>query len=101
MFQLFHADVAKVDRDVADVVMVVHVCCKRLSPMFHLFFIHVCCKCFRCMSQSVSSVFFCVLRVSHRDVLKVDRNIALVTMMFQLYASNDLSMLDVYYKSFI
>jgi uncharacterized CHY-type Zn-finger protein len=49
MFQLFHANVAKVDRDVAYVAMVVHVCCKRLSPMFHLFFIHVCCKCFICL----------------------------------------------------
>jgi hypothetical protein len=31
--------------DVAYVAMVVHVCCKRLSPMFHLFFSHVCCNC--------------------------------------------------------
>jgi hypothetical protein len=47
MFQLFHADVAKVDQDFAYVGMVVHVCCKCLSPMFHLFFfVHICCKCF-------------------------------------------------------
>jgi hypothetical protein len=31
-------NVAKVDRDVAYVAMVVYVCCKRLFPMFHLFF---------------------------------------------------------------
>jgi hypothetical protein len=37
-------DVAKVDRDVAYVAMVVYLCCKRLSLMFHLFF-DICCKC--------------------------------------------------------
>jgi hypothetical protein len=31
-------DVAKVDRDVAYVAMVVHLCCKCLSLIFHLFF---------------------------------------------------------------
>jgi hypothetical protein len=31
-------DVAKVDWDVTYVAMVVHVCCKHLFPMFHLFF---------------------------------------------------------------
>jgi hypothetical protein len=45
MFQVFHANVAKVDRDVAYVVMIVHVCCKCLFPMFRLFFSDVCCKC--------------------------------------------------------
>jgi hypothetical protein len=42
---VFHADIAKVDRDVVYVAMIVHVCCKLLFPMFHLFFPHVCCKC--------------------------------------------------------
>jgi hypothetical protein len=37
--------VTKVDRDVAYVAIVVHVCCKHLFPMFHLFFSDVCCKC--------------------------------------------------------
>jgi hypothetical protein len=52
--------VAKVDWDVAYVAMVVHICCKLLLPMFHLFFqmhvasvfiwilhmfSHICCKC--------------------------------------------------------
>jgi hypothetical protein len=36
---MFHTDVAKVDRDVADAAMVVHVCCKLLFSMFHLFFL--------------------------------------------------------------
>ena len=31
-------DVEKVDRDVVYVAMVVHVCCKRLFPMFYLCF---------------------------------------------------------------
>jgi hypothetical protein len=34
---VFHTDVAKVVQNIAYIVMVVHVCCKRLSPMFHLF----------------------------------------------------------------
>jgi hypothetical protein len=62
MLQVFHADVAKVDRDVAHVAIVVHVCCKLLFAPFHLFFfpnvrckcvyldvayvLHICCKCF-------------------------------------------------------
>jgi hypothetical protein len=53
MLQEFHVDVAKVDwdivakvdRDVIYVLMVVHVCWKLLFPMFHLFFLDVCCKC--------------------------------------------------------
>jgi hypothetical protein len=44
MLQLFNVDVVKVDRDVAYVTMVVHVYCKGLFLMFHLFF-DVCCKC--------------------------------------------------------
>jgi hypothetical protein len=37
MLQVFHMDIAKVDRDVAYVAMLVDVCCKLLFPMFHLF----------------------------------------------------------------
>jgi hypothetical protein len=37
--KLFHTDVAKVDRDVAYVAMVVHERCKLLFSMFHLFFL--------------------------------------------------------------
>jgi hypothetical protein len=40
MFQVFHTDIAKVGRDVA------YICCKRLSPMFHLFFRHMLQVCF-------------------------------------------------------
>jgi hypothetical protein len=31
-------DVTKIDQDIAYVAMIVHVCCKRPFPMFHLFF---------------------------------------------------------------
>ena len=60
ILQRFRMDVAKVDRDVVYVAMVVHICCKRLFPMFYLFFqtyiasvyldvvyaSHICYKCF-------------------------------------------------------
>ena len=100
MFQLFHADVAKVDRDVAYVAMVVHECCKCLSLMFHLFLVHICCKCFRHVSI-VSSVFFCMLRVLHLDVSKVDRDVTHITMVLQLYVINISSVLDVCCTGFI
>jgi hypothetical protein len=35
---VFQLDVAKIDRDVAYVVMVVHVCCRLLFPVFYQFF---------------------------------------------------------------
>jgi hypothetical protein len=37
MLQVFYIDIAKVDRDVAYVAMVVHVYCKGLLLVFHLF----------------------------------------------------------------
>ena len=55
---MFNMDVKQVDRDVAYVAMVVHVCCKRLFSMFHLFFrrmlqvcLSECCICFTHMLQ--------------------------------------------------
>ena len=38
MLQGFCMDVAKVDRDIAYVAMIVHLCYKSMLPMFHLFF---------------------------------------------------------------
>ena len=38
MLQVFHMDAVKVDQDVAYVAMAIHICCKRLFQMFHLFF---------------------------------------------------------------
>jgi hypothetical protein len=55
MFQVFRMDVAKVDPNVAHVVMAIHVCCKSLLKMFHLFQTYVasvitaCCICCKCM----------------------------------------------------
>jgi hypothetical protein len=75
MLQEFCMDVAKIDRDVAYVAMVIHICCKHMFPMFHLLYckcvyldvayvlyiyckrfiwmLRMCCNCF-------SSVFSCV-----------------------------------------
>jgi hypothetical protein len=54
-------DVAKVDRDVAYVVVVAYVCCIRLFPMFHLFFqrmlqmcLSECCICFTHVANVLS-----------------------------------------------
>jgi hypothetical protein len=56
--KVFHVDVAKVDRDAAYVAMVVHICCKQLFQMFHLFFRRMlqmclfgCCICFTHMLE--------------------------------------------------
>jgi hypothetical protein len=61
-----HVDVAKVDRDATYVAMAIHVCCKRLFQIFHLFFRRMlqmclfgCCICFTHMLQ----VFY--LNVAH------------------------------------
>jgi hypothetical protein len=55
----------KIDWDVAYVAMVVHVCCKRLSQMFHLFLCtyvvsvsDACLKCFICFLLYVASKCF-------------------------------------------
>jgi hypothetical protein len=95
---VLHTDATKVDRDVAHIVMVVHVCCKLLFLMFHLFFSDVCCKCvyldcicfhtydtsvlsgccvclqwFQVFQIHVSFVFSRMLQLLHLDVSKLDR----------------------------
>jgi hypothetical protein len=71
MFQLFHADVAKVDRDVAYVAIVVYVCCKRLSPMFHpVFLLYMYVASVSDTSQVFYLSFFCTLQVLYLDVSK-------------------------------
>jgi hypothetical protein len=72
MLQVFQMDIAKLDRGVAYVAMVVHVCCKGLFPVFHLCFwtycckyvyldvayvSHICCKCFIWILRIFSMVF--------------------------------------------
>jgi hypothetical protein len=75
MLQVFRMDVAKIDRDVAYVAMVIHICCKRMFLMFHLLYckcvyldvayvLYICCKRFiwmlRMCCNCFSSVFSCV-----------------------------------------
>jgi hypothetical protein len=55
---VFHTDVVKVDRYVAHVVMVIHVCCKLLFSVFHLFF--PCCK---CVYPDIAYVFTYMMQV--------------------------------------
>ena len=57
---MFHANVAKVDRDVTYVAMVVNVCCKLLFPMFHLLF-----------QTYVARVFIWILHMFHKYVVSV------------------------------
>jgi hypothetical protein len=54
MLQMFRIDVVKVDRDIAYVAMAIHVCCKHLFQMFHLFF-----------QMYVASVFIGMLCMFH------------------------------------
>jgi hypothetical protein len=69
MLQVFHADIAKIDRDVAkvdrDVAIIVHVGCKRLSPMFYLFF-----------HTHVASVFISMLHMFPAYVVSVYLHVA-------------------------
>jgi hypothetical protein len=85
---VFHTDVAEVDRDVVYVAMVVHVCCKHLSPMFHLFFSYVCCKC----------VYLNVTFVSHICCRCFYLDVAYVCNGFQLFFA---SVSDKYFECFI
>jgi hypothetical protein len=78
MFQVFHMDVVKVDRDVAHVVMAIRVCFKCIFQMFHLFQTNVasvlfgCCKsrfeC--CIYMHVASICFKCFQVFHMYVCK-------------------------------
>ena len=59
MLQVFYIDVAKVDRDVAYVVSVSEVCCKRLFSVFHdvTYVSHICYECFICMLSMFCKCF--------------------------------------------
>jgi hypothetical protein len=91
MLQIFHIDVAKVDRDVAYVVMVVHVCCNLLFPMFHLFFSDVCSKCVWLDVAYVSHIyckyFIWMLHMFHNG--------------FKCFLYVFASVLDAFFKGFI
>jgi hypothetical protein len=71
-----YMDVAKVDRYVAHVAVVVHVCCKHLFQMFHLFFSSVRCKC----------VSFWMLHMFHTYVASVYLDVVYVLQrLFQVF----------------
>jgi hypothetical protein len=78
------ADITKVDRDVAYVTMVVHICCKRLSPMFHLFFIRMLqvCLCGSCIC------FTHILQVFYLDVAYVCNGFQVFLLVFQMHFSS-------------
>ena len=59
MLQMFHMDVAKIDRD-ARVAIVVHISCKRPFQMFHLLF-----------QKYVASVLIWMLNMFHIYVARV------------------------------
>jgi hypothetical protein len=87
MFQVFQTDVAKIDQDVAYVAMVVHLRCKLLFPMFHLFFLDICCKC----------VCLDVICVTHMlQVFYLD-----VAYVLQWFSSVFAGVLDACFKCFI
>ena len=71
---MFRMDVAKVDRDVAYVAMVVHVCCTCLFPMFHQF-----------LQTYVASVFIWMLHIFHIYVAMFYLNVAYVCNGFQVF----------------
>jgi hypothetical protein len=58
---VFRMNVAKVDQDVAYVAIGVHLCCKHLSPMFHLFFRYLLQVCFIWMLHMVHTYIASVL----------------------------------------
>jgi len=75
MLQVFHIDVAKVDQDVAYVAMVIHVCCKRLFQMFHLFF-----------QTYVVSVFIGTLNMFHTNIECFIWMLHMFLMAFQVFS---------------
>jgi hypothetical protein len=58
MLQVFHTNIANIDRNIAYVVMVIHICCKRISAIFHQFF-----------QTYVASVFISMLHMFHKHVV--------------------------------
>jgi hypothetical protein len=65
---VFHTDVAKVDRDIVHVVMVVRVCCKLLFSRFHLFSFDVY---YKCVYLEVAYVFTQMMQAFYLDIAYV------------------------------
>jgi hypothetical protein len=88
---MFHVNVAKVDRDVAYVAIVVHICYKLMFPVF-IFFSNVCCKCvyFECCI-----CFMLMLQVFYLDVY------ICFLQWFQVFLGVFASVSDACFKCFI
>jgi hypothetical protein len=101
---VLHMDIGKVDRDVAHIAIAIHVCCKRLFKVYHLFFRRItyvvsvlfgCCICFHTNVASVCSKCFihftCMLQVFYLDVTYVSHrcctHLFQIFHMFQTYAA--------------
>ena len=76
---LFYTDVAKVDRDVAYVAMVVHVCCKGLLLMFLSVFSDICYQV--CLSRCCIC-FTHILHVLYLDVAYVCKDFQMFSGVF-------------------
>jgi hypothetical protein len=104
MLQVIHMNVAKVDQDVAHVAAAVHVCCKHLFQIFHLFFFirilqvclfwnvvyisHICCICFILMLHMFcNDIFKCFLQVFQKHVSSVSSVFSYMLQMFHLDVS--------------
>ena len=83
-------DIAKVDRGVAKVV---HICCKFMFPMFHLFFfLDVCCNCVYLDVVYVSYICCkCFIWMLHMFCNGYTR----VFLTFQMYVASVLTISDV------
>jgi hypothetical protein len=106
MLQVLYIDVAKVDRDVAHVVMAIHVCFKCMLQRFQLFqtyIVSVLSRCYKsrsgcCIYVHVPSIFFkyfiCMLQVFHLDVAYVCNG-------FQMFSDVLTNVSDACFKCFI
>ena len=79
MLSMFRMDVVKVDRDVAYVAMVVHLCCKHMflmfSLLFHIYVANVlsgCCVCVAMVFQVLHVFFKCFRRMFQTFYLSSD-----------------------------
>ena len=106
MLQVFYMNVAKVHLDVVFVAMAIHVCCKCMFQIFHLFQTYVVnilsgyCICFSGYThrfltsiKSVSSIFRCMLQVF---LCRCCKCCSCCTHMLQAYVVNVSTVSDVY-----
>ena len=88
---MFHMDVAKVDRDICICAMVVHISCKLIFPMFHLFF-----------HTYIASVFIWILHMFRTYVASVLFGCCVCFYNgFKCFSGIFTSVSDLYFKCFI